>query len=194
MKHLLLFLTFLATGITFAQTDYQIDAQAMSWSNPDITIELGDSITWINSNNGTHNINGTTTTFTSNPESFGMLTTGANWTFGKRFNVPGVYLYRCDVHSSVMFGKVTVVDPALSVPTKKTMSVSIYPNPAQNVITLNASATRNKVVIYDMLGNMVMSQVLENQNTLDISKLTSGVYLVEISSTDGISKMKLVKK
>lgn len=173
--------------LAFGQTDYVINAQAMSWNPNDLTIQMGDSVTWINANNGTHNLNGTTATYPSNPESFSMLTTGSNWTFGKRFNVPGVYLYRCNVHASMMTGKVTVVDPSAGIEENTASTITFGPNPATDIITINAKATDFTVVIYDMAGNRVMSEEMKNQNQLNVSSLTKGTYVIEINT--GTSKV-----
>lgn len=180
-KKTLLFMMCLSS-LTFGQTNHQVDAQAMSWSPNDLTIEVGDSVTWINNNNGTHNVNGTTATYPSNPESFSMLTSGSNWTFGKRFNVPGIYMYRCDIHSSMMTGKVTVVDPSLGLDNIQTASGIIFgPNPAGDQITIQANTTDFTVSIYDMVGHCMISQRMVGQTHLSVASLNPGTYLVEIN-------------
>ena len=179
--------------IAFGQTNYEIDAQAMSWTPNDLTIQLGDSVTWKNANSGTHNVNGTTATYPSNPESFSMLTTGTNWTFGKRFNIPGVYLYRCDVHASMMTGKVTVVDPSAGVEENVASTITFGPNPATDIITIHAKTTDFTVVIYDMAGNKVMDREMKNENQLNVSSLTKGAYVIEVRSGGSIVQESLIK-
>lgn len=179
--------------VAFGQTNHQINAQAMSWSPNDITIDLGDSVTWVNNNNGTHNVNGTTATYPSNPESFSMLTSGSNWTFGKRFNVPGIYMYRCDVHSAMMTGKVTVIDPSLGLTDNKASGIVFGPNPANDLITIQANSTDFKVAVYDMLGHQVLSQHLVNQDQLNVSALNKGMYLIEINVEGKLIQQRLMK-
>jgi plastocyanin len=179
--------------VAFGQTNHQINAQAMSWSPNDLTIDLGDSVTWVNNNSGSHNLNGTTATYSSNPESFGMPTVGTNWTFGKRFNVPGIYLYRCDPHSQVMTGKVTVVDPSLGVGENAVSAISFGPNPATETITIQSNASEMDVVIYDMAGNKVLSENLKNKNQLNISSLKQGAYVIEIRANGTILQEQLIK-
>lgn len=179
--------------VAFGQTNHQINAQAMSWSPNDITIDLGDSVTWVNNNNGTHNVNGTTATYPSNPESFSMLTSGSNWTFGKRFNVPGIYMYRCDVHSAMMTGKVTVIDPSLGLTDNKASGIVFGPNPANDLITIQANSTDFKVAVYDMLGHQVLSQHLVNQDQLNVSVLNKGMYLIEINVEGKLIQQRLMK-
>ncbi len=180
-------------SVSFGQTNHQINAQAMSWSPNDITIDLGDSVTWVNSNNGTHNVNGTTATYPSNPESFSMLTSGSNWTFGKRFNVAGIYMYRCDVHSAMMTGKVTVIDPSLGLPDVQISGMMLGPNPAEDLVTIQANASDFKVTVYDMLGHQVLSQRMVNQSQLNVSALNKGMYLVEINVEGKLIQQRLMK-
>ncbi|WP_300664142.1 T9SS type A sorting domain-containing protein [Fluviicola sp.] len=179
--------------IAFGQTNHQINAQSMSWSPNDITIDMGDSVTWVNNNNGTHNVNGTTATYPANPESFSMLTTGSNWTFGKRFNVPGIYMYRCDVHSTMMTGKVTVIDPSLGLATNQTSGFVFGPNPAEDMITIQANTADFKVTVYDMLGHQVLSQHMVDQNQLNVSALNKGMYLIEINVEGKLIQQRLMK-
>lgn len=180
--------------VAFGQTNYQIDAQASSWSPNDLTIDLGDSVTWINNSNGSHNLNGTTATFPANPESFSMLTIGTNWTFGKRFNVAGIYMYRCNPHSAMMTGKVTVVNPSTAGLGENTASaITFGPNPANEVITIQTKATDFNVVIYNMAGQQVLSENLKNKNELNVSFLKQGTYVIEIRAEGTIVQDQFIK-
>ncbi|GAB5398764.1 MAG: hypothetical protein Aureis2KO_03490 [Aureisphaera sp.] len=66
---------------------------------------------------------------------------------------------------------------------------SLYPNPAQNEINIVSQLSGEKAVtVFDISGKQVIETTL-NSNTLDISQLTSGMYLVKISQ-EGISSTK----
>lgn len=73
--------------------------------------------------------------------------------------------------------------------------ISIYPNPAQDVINikLGKNASKFKVTIYSTAGQLVLTS--ENKSSIDISGLTKGVYLVKIdqANTPTIVK-KVIKK
>lgn len=71
-----------------------------------LTIDQGDTVVWTNTG-GSHNVNGTTTTFPSNPDSFGN-SVGTGWTYQFKFTVPGTYNYQCDPHAPGMSGTITV--------------------------------------------------------------------------------------
>lgn len=72
----------------------------------------------------------------------------------------------------------------------------IYPNPNNTgVLTIlgNSNATLN-INVYDVLGQRVLSQEIMSNNTLDVSKLKSGVYLVNIAQDNRTVTKKLVIK
>lgn len=66
-------------------------------------------------------------------------------------------------------------------------SLVMYPNPANNTVQIDLINTHdelNKVVFYDMLGKAVKTilTIPTDNMTIDVSDLSRGVYLVEISS------------
>lgn len=192
MKRVLLLLFFGAALTAQSQTNHTINAQGTSWSPNTLTIDVGDSVTFINNGQGLHNVNGTTTTYAGNPESFGMLTSSTNWTYGFRFNTPGTYQYRCDVHSSMMTGTIEVLGGAGL--NESSADFSFYPNPATTTVVLEAPWNAYNIAVYDMLGNVVIKphQVM-NQNVLDVSMLNPGTYLLELTNGSEKLTQRLVK-
>lgn len=91
--------------------DHYISVQSNFFTPKDITINVGETILWENLG-GVHNVNGSTATFPSNPESFSSgAPSGSNWTFTHTFNTAGSYNYQCDPHAGLgMTGTVTVQD------------------------------------------------------------------------------------
>ena len=72
-------------------------------------------------------------------------------------------------------------------------SFSIYPNPT-NTGFVTISSTTNDVMnvqVFDILGKEVKNEVITN-NTLDVSSLTTGMYLVKITQNNASSTKKLV--
>lgn len=100
-----------------AMADVTVDVANFSFSPKDITIDLGETVMWVNKG-GTHNVNGSMETYPDNPESFGSGDpSSSGWTYSFTFNTPGIYDYRCDPHASQgMVGTVTVLDPNDQVP------------------------------------------------------------------------------
>ena len=113
MKKLIYVFTLLiaTTGLSFGQSNFAVTVggAGLSFSPDNLTISAGDSVTWSNAG-GFHNVNGTQATYSSNPESFGNGgASSASWTYGYRFNTPGVYDYQCDPHAGAgMVGQIIV--------------------------------------------------------------------------------------
>ncbi|MBQ4205328.1 MAG: T9SS type A sorting domain-containing protein, partial [Bacteroidales bacterium] len=66
---------------------------------------------------------------------------------------------------------------------KETMSLqtSIYPNPADNTLTIKAEDDIQHINIYNVVGIKVMEMTINNKETvIDITNLESGMYLIEI--------------
>ncbi|WP_299890391.1 T9SS type A sorting domain-containing protein [uncultured Lacinutrix sp.] len=81
----------------------------------------------------------------------------------------------------------------LSVDSFETSNFSIYPNPS-NTGFVNIKTTSNEAVnvtVYNILGKQVIAQELEN-NTLNVSNLNSGVYLVKLTQNGASTTKKLV--
>ena len=78
-------------------------------------------------------------------------------------------------------------------------AVSIYPNPARNVINItNGSAIGlDNATIYDVNGRLVQTIDLTNMTTeksVDVSQLASGVYMVNIQGEGGNTIKRLIKE
>ncbi len=77
----------------------------------DITINVGETITFYNGGGGNHNVNGSLDAYPDNPEGFysGDPSSDA-WEYPFTFNIAGVYDYQCDLHVGAgMVGTVTVL-------------------------------------------------------------------------------------
>lgn len=76
----------------------------------------------------------------------------------------------------------------------KEIAFNIYPNPAVNEINISVedNAQIDRVNIYNQLGQKIM---LENNdvNTIDISALPKGIYIIELVSGASIVRKKLIK-
>lgn len=75
---------------------------------------------------------------------------------------------------------------------------SVSPNPASDVITI---ATKNNIQVnsvqlVDMNGRIVkeMNTSFDNQATMNISEINSGVYFVKVNSQNGVGTSKIIKK
>ncbi len=69
-------------------------------------------------------------------------------------------------------------------------SMSLYPNPAQDYIMVKNNFTENQtVVIYNVAGQTIMKQEInQNENSLDVTKLASGIYFVHLPESNATLK------
>ncbi|WP_397362562.1 T9SS type A sorting domain-containing protein [Olleya sp. R77988] len=71
-------------------------------------------------------------------------------------------------------------------------SITIYPNPTVDSITIKASAKIESAVLFDITGKIVLNQKLPE--TMDLSKLPSGVYLLQLKTNRTTVTKRVVKK
>jgi len=67
----------------------------------------------------------------------------------------------------------------------------MWPNPAKNVININNDGSNNeyaKAQIYNLAGNLSLEKKLNDGiNTIDISSLPAGAYIVKANTNAGSS-------
>ena len=68
-------------------------------------------------------------------------------------------------------------------------SIIVYPNPTSNKININKNVGIN---VYNYIGDMVISK--QNVNVLDVSKLSSGIYMLQINYKNKSITKQLIKK
>lgn len=76
---------------------------------------------------------------------------------------------------------------------KELSSINLYPNPTTNKLYIKSSLTENfKVTVFDILGKKVIEESLNTNNTLDVSKLHTGIYIIRFD--DYNTTFKFVKE
>jgi hypothetical protein len=82
-------------------------------------------------------------------------------------------------------------DATASVDNNTLLGFSMYPNPASNKLNISAKETIQNADIFNVIGKKVMSvEINETSKSIDISSLTSGIYLVKynVNGTTGTAK------
>ena len=73
-------------------------------------------------------------------------------------------------------------------------AISIYPNPVKDILHIdNAGIAIETMKIYDLSGRLVEAYSFNNHNQIDVSRLQRGVYILNIETSVGILKEKLIK-
>jgi len=201
---ILLSLLFLSTSMTGFCTTWTILSVTSGdvFVSDSITINLGDSVNFdlslssayphdaVEVSQATWNANGATPL----PGGFSVPTGIGGLVLPAQLTV-GVHYYVCTLHSG-MKGRIFVVNPnGINQPTFQT-NISVYPNPATDLITVKAS---NNIlgltfIIADQTGRQVMTGKLNDETTsVNISELATGIYLFQVGE---LSKQtfKVVKK
>jgi len=163
-------------------------------ANSSRTIEVGDTVTWNWYSTGNHNVvsnGGATESFDS-----GVLQ-GAGFTFSHTFISEGTNDYVCTPHSGNMFGTITVVaEGALSISEAQRLKFETFPNPASNNVSIQLPSGTEKATVhfYDSLGRLALSKkVTSMKNTIDVSSINSGVYILKVVTEDKIGSQKFMK-
>jgi len=74
-------------------------------------------------------------------------------------------------------------------------SFSIYPNPANNIITITSQHNEKaQIQIHDVLGKKVFEQQTKLNEDLNISNLKSGIYILSVSIDNKTTSKKLIIK
>ena len=73
--------------------------------------------------------------------------------------------------------------------------LKMYPNPAygEEVYITTATNGKENIKIYDIFNEVVLAENL-NTNTLNISRLSAGVYAIEVTENNNATRRKLVVK
>jgi len=72
-------------------------------------------------------------------------------------------------------------------------AVSIYPNPATEVLNLNVDSKINSADIYDLAGKLVRSAAVAD-NKVNVKDLQNGTYVLKVNTEAGSTSHKFIKK
>jgi hypothetical protein len=88
----------------------------------------------------------------------------------------------------------TSVNYSLGITQFESNGIKIFPNPSQDIITIESIANAVLTVeIFDVYGKKVLNQ--KAVNTMDVSSLVSGIYLLKIKDENGgIKSAKMIKQ
>jgi hypothetical protein len=71
-------------------------------------------------------------------------------------------------------------------------TISIYPNPVKNQLFINSQETIQSVEIFNLLGKKVLTS--NSTNSVDVSSLSKSVYILKLTSDNGVSTKRFVKQ
>ncbi|MBQ4376063.1 MAG: InlB B-repeat-containing protein [Bacteroidales bacterium] len=76
-------------------------------------------------------------------------------------------------------------------PTAATLNVRIYPNPTHDIVHVNGIESA-RLEVLDLAGRTI--RTAEQSNTISLQGLNNGLYMLRISTADGMAIRKVIKK
>ncbi len=68
------------------------------------------------------------------------------------------------------------------------LNTKVFPNPANSQLTITTDIEGAKILIYNLLGQLIIEAVLTNNETIDVSLLKNGTYLYKIVKEKAVIK------
>lgn len=148
----------------------------------DLTFNYNEVNYDLNGYNAMYNVNGVQSwyTFDEQPVYDGDFVKWGDYTIGTEI-APWVYVWETPVLPVTEYFSVEEVDASY---------MTVYPNPATEVLYVNAENVQ-RVEIYDMAGRMVMTSF---ESVVDLRNIESGVYFVTVKTENAAKTTKLVVK
>lgn len=98
-------------------------------------------------------------------------------------------------HSAAGIDNLTLVPNTAGTNDLNTQKVQIYPNPVKEQMNISSQKTIEQVKVFNMAGQLVVSTKVDDKTaSLNLSSLKSGVYIVQITTSEGIETKKVIKK
>ena len=107
-------------------------------------------------------------------------------------NIANITIHHNDLYQSKMI--LPGDDTWLSVSEDPVLTFSVYPNPANDVLSIAGASAFDSYSVFDISGRMVDTGALTT-NQIGIAGLETGIYVIRITNSDGgMSEQKFVKK
>lgn len=87
-------------------------------------------------------------------------------------------------------------DEALSVSENSINELNIYPNPVKDLVKIDSNLKIDNIKLFNQLGQKVLDFKGESiiESSIDLSTLSKGLYLMQITSIDKIQTVKIIKE
>jgi len=190
MKKITLFLIILITSFSFFAQNTSEVLWKIGASNIDLTINQGDTVLWVWSDQETHNV----VSFPESEEIFKSKDyTGLGQLFSHEFTKIGDFTFRCTFHPDTMFGTIHV--RVLGIEDEENKKLSIFPNPVFNQLTISSPIKIKKINITNILGKKILERnIYADKINIDMSNYKNGMYFIQIESDSKKNTYRIIKK
>jgi len=84
--------------------------------------------------------------------------------------------------------------PLLASPDFLISNIKLYPNPVSDRLFISSENTVvEKIIVYSINGK-ILFEIVNETNSIDVSTLSKGIYFIELSSSEGKSIQRFIKK
>jgi len=95
--------------------------------------------------------------------------------------------------SSFYVDNVQITDHTdLSITENSEKKLSIYPNPVQDILTINSAQKVEQIQLYNLVGQLVFES--NHAESINLNQLNAGTYIIKIKTENEIISKKIIKK
>lgn len=154
--------------VVFDLTETVLFTQGIYWLEPKITTPNPSTVWWAATENGT---DGAITMLSEDG--------GASWT---PLEAESIFFVAGECRT-------------LGVSDLTSVDFDYYPNPVNEVLTIQSQVTIESIDVYNLMGQIVLKSSTISQGKIDLSVLNEGIYLVKVTFDGGYTEtLKVVKK
>ncbi|MBQ9508367.1 MAG: T9SS type A sorting domain-containing protein [Bacteroidales bacterium] len=95
--------------------------------------------------------------------------------------------------NNVWVDNINITNGPLAVESVENSDLSIFPNPVKDVLTINYDKAISQIDVYDVNGKLVKT-ITTVDNTINVSDLSEGVYMLNMQTEEGLVIRKIVKE
>ena len=89
-------------------------------------------------------------------------------------------------------GTITLMSSVVGINNVEMSQLSVYPNPATDILYIQSLMAVQSIVVYDIHGRIVIQA--ENTTSVSVSNLPNGIYLVKVKTASDETIQQVVKK
>ena len=99
-----------------------------------------------------------------------------------------------DTLTQAQITQLATINSGLSIPQNEGIEARVYPNPSNDYLTISAMTSDLVSISIVSITGEVVRTISSNNNTINISDLSNGVYILHIQSEDGMALRKFIKE
>lgn len=73
-------------------------------------------------------------------------------------------------------------------------NINVYPNPTSGLLKIDGLTEISDIQIFDIAGKLIFQQQYQENETINISELNSGMYIVNVRNSQGVFSSKIIKQ